>query len=129
MSRSARTRGTSVFATKTVSSVRSPRSFQSLDGKNRLTRRLKVRHFFEPGTSMIARDIAEPGALTQSLCAPWQNDYRECACFYWAANRPDFVNVEVGTNGSSAGHNWMQKDRTSSTALDPFVPTSTFTKS
>jgi hypothetical protein len=90
--------------------------FQSLDGKNRLTRRLKVRHFFEPGTSVIARDIAEPGALTQSLCAPWQNDYRECACFYWAANRPDFVNVEVGTNGSSAGHNWMQKDRTSSTA-------------
>lgn len=90
--------------------------FQSLDGKNRLTHSLKVRHFFEPGTAVIARDMAEPGALTQSLCAPWQNDYRECACFYWAANRPDFVNVEVGANGSSAGHNWMQKDRTSNTA-------------
>jgi hypothetical protein len=74
-----------------------------------------VRHFFEPGTPVIARNIAEAGAFTQSLCAPWQNDYRECACFYWAASRPDFVNVEVGPNGTTAGHNWMQKDRTADT--------------
>jgi hypothetical protein len=89
--------------------------FRSIDGKTQLTRRLRVRHFFEPGTPVIARDIAEPGAFTQSLCAPWQNDYRECACFYWAASRPDFVNVEVGPNGTTAGHNWMQKDRTADT--------------
>jgi hypothetical protein len=91
-------------------------AFQSLDGKTKATRRLKVRHFFEPGTPVIARDIAEPGALTQSLCAPWQNDYRECACFYWAASRPDFVNVEPSADGASAGNNWMQKDRTANTA-------------
>lgn len=54
--------------------------------------------------------IAEPGALTQSLCSPWQSDYRECACFYWAANRPDFINVEI-EGGAAAGHNWLDKTR------------------
>ncbi|MBV9250375.1 MAG: hypothetical protein JO227_14165 [Acetobacteraceae bacterium] len=89
--------------------------FQSLDGKQQRSAHLRVRHFFEEGTAVIARNIAEPGSLTQSLCAPWQNDYRECACFYWAANRPDFVNVEPQPDGASAGHNWMQKDRTVNT--------------
>jgi hypothetical protein len=89
--------------------------FQSIDGKQQLDRELTVRPFFEPDTALIARDIAEPGALTQSLCAPWQNDYRECACFYWAANRPDYVNVEPRADGSSSGQNWMQKDRTATT--------------
>jgi hypothetical protein len=100
--------------------------FQRLDPPfTNLTFNLQVRHFFErvelPGgkslrLAVIARDIAEPGALTQSLCSPWQNDYRECACFYWAASRPDFVNVEIGEDGASVGNNWMQKDRTPETA-------------
>lgn len=89
--------------------------FESLDHKQQRTVKLKVRRFFDEGTAVISKDIAEPGALTQSLCAPWQNDYRECACFYWAANRPDFVNVEVGSNGAAAGNNWMQRDRTINT--------------
>jgi hypothetical protein len=63
---------------------------------------------------VIAREMAGPGDLTQSLCSPWQNDYRECDCFYWAASRPDFVNVEPGKDGKSKGNNWMQKDRTDS---------------
>ncbi len=89
--------------------------FQSIDGKQRETVHLTVNHFFEPNSALIAEELVEPGALTQSLCAPWQNDYRECACFYWAANRPDYVNVEPGANGASVGNNWMQKDRTAST--------------
>jgi hypothetical protein len=89
--------------------------FESLDHKVQKAVKLKVRRFFDEGTAVIAKDIAEPGALTQSLCAPWQNDYRECACFYWAANRPDFVNVEVGSNGAAVGNNWMQKNRTINT--------------
>jgi len=64
---------------------------------------------------VISRDLAPPGELTQSLCSPWQSDYRECACFYWAATRPDYVNVETGPEGESTGHNWMQKDRTPET--------------
>ena len=69
---------------------------------------LLVRSFFEPGSAVIARDLVEPGQLTQSLCSPWQNDYRECACYYWAASRPDFVNVEAAPGGTSTGDNWMQ---------------------
>jgi len=82
---------------------------------------LKVRHFFDVDLNrngkvvnqrvVIAREMAGPGDLTQSLCSPWQNDYRECDCFYWAASRPDFVNVEPGKDGKSMGNNWMQKDR------------------
>lgn len=80
---------------------------------------LRVRHFFEHAVSqnetvkqaVISKELAPPGELTQSLCSPWQSDYRECACFYWAATRPDYVNVEAGPNGTSIGQNWMQKDR------------------
>jgi hypothetical protein len=88
--------------------------FASATGKQ-TTARLKVRPFFEAGTGVINRDLLEPGELTQSLCSPWQNDYLECACYYWAASRPDYVNVEPGPGGTSIGHNWMQKDRTPST--------------
>jgi hypothetical protein len=88
----------------------------------RLEVQLRVRPFFAADAdaqrlAVIAREIAAPGQLTQSLCSPWQNDYRECACFYWAASRPDYVNVEVRPDGTSAGHNWMQKDRTPTTPL------------
>lgn len=69
---------------------------------------LNLRAVFEPGTAVIARDLLGPGELTQSLCSPWQNDYRECACYYWAASRPDYVNVEPAPDGTSFGQNWMQ---------------------
>jgi len=69
---------------------------------------LEVRNVFEPGSAVIARDLLGPGDLTQSLCSPWQNDYRECACYYWAASRPDYVNVDAGPSGTSTGDNWMQ---------------------
>jgi hypothetical protein len=75
---------------------------------------LKVRPFFESGTGVIKRELLEPGELTQSLCSPWQNDYRECSCYYWAASRPDYVNVEAKKDGTSAGHNWLQRDRKTS---------------
>lgn len=85
---------------------------------------LQVRPFFATGLdadgnphklAVIDRDIAEPGQLSQSLCSPWQNDYRECGCYYWAASRPDYVNVEPRPDGTSTGHDWMQRDRTPAT--------------
>jgi hypothetical protein len=86
---------------------------------------LEVRSFFEAGTGVIKRELLQPGELTQSLCSPWQNDYRECSCYYWAASRPDYVNVEAGPDGTSAGHNWLQRNRTASTPkvyiVDHFV--------
>ncbi|HEX3446412.1 MAG TPA: hypothetical protein VHS80_16975, partial [Chthoniobacterales bacterium] len=72
---------------------------------------LKIRPFFEAGTGVIKRELLQPGELTQSLCSPWQNDYRECSCYYWAASRPDYVNVEARTDGTSGGHNWLQLNR------------------
>jgi hypothetical protein len=73
---------------------------------------LRMRHFFSAGTAEFAPDMLQPGDLTQGLCAPWQNDYRECACYYWAASRPDYVNVEPGTDGLSHGDMWFAKKRT-----------------
>jgi hypothetical protein len=89
-------------------------------GDKKIDVMLTVRRFFDHDVfdnkivnqrAVIAREIAHPGELSQSLCSPWQNDYRECACFYWAASRPDYVNVEPNDQGASAGHNWMQKQR------------------
>jgi hypothetical protein len=86
---------------------------------------LRIRGLFAKSTGdavsaylpVIDRQLLQPGELTQSLCSPWQNDYRECACYYWAASRPDFVNVEPGPDGLSSGQNWMMKDRESAEAV------------
>ena len=61
--------------------------------------------------AVVDEALAQPGELTQSLCSPWQNDYRECGCYYWAASRPDYVNVDPTAPGGDAGNNWMQRDR------------------
>ena len=93
----------------------------NVNRRKHITLDLKVRHFFDVDLNkqgkvtsqrvVIARVMAGPGDLTQSLCSPWQNDYRECGCFYWAASRPDYVNVEPGLTGKSVGNNWMEKER------------------
>lgn len=49
---------------------------------------------------VIDTDAIAPGQLTQSLCSPWQWDFAECACYYWAAARPDIVVAEE--SGSEA---------------------------
>ncbi|MFE9747824.1 hypothetical protein ACFYOT_23205 [Saccharothrix saharensis] len=61
--------------------------------------------------AVIAEEMAGPGDLTRGLCSPWQNDYRECACYYWAASRPDYVNVEDTAAGTTTGNHWFAKDR------------------
>jgi hypothetical protein len=94
--------------------------FQSIDGTRNVTVPLVVRSLFdaievagEPiERPVIARDLVPPGLLTQSLCAPWQYDYRYCACFYWAATRPDYVNVQPTADGTSTGNNWLERNRT-----------------
>ena len=56
---------------------------------------------------VIQRSAAPPGGLTRSLCAPWQWDFADCGCHYWAANKPDIV---IGRGG---GEQWLnfQRDR------------------
>jgi hypothetical protein len=73
---------------------------------------LTVRRLFEGESIAPSPDLLKPGEMTQGLCSPWQNDYRECACYYWAASRPDFVNAEPGADGLTHGDNWMMKVRT-----------------
>ena len=58
--------------------------------------------------------------MTQGLCSPWQNDFRECSCYYWASSRPDYVNVTAGEDGTGRGDNWMQKKRTGNYIADDY---------
>jgi hypothetical protein len=82
--------------------------------------KLKVRPIFEEvdvgagpeKLAVLAEPLLHPGELSQGLCSPWQNDYRECACYYWAASRPDYVNVVAADDGTSRGDNWMQREPT-----------------
>ena len=52
----------------------------------------------------------QPGDLTRSLCAPWQYDFRDCGCFYWAASKPDLV---TSADGQHRYLNFQRRDRTS----------------
>ncbi len=93
------------------------------DTKEFLTKDLEVRRIFQVSevageTAVIGEELVQPGELSQGLCSPWQNDYRECACYYWAASRPDYVNVVPADDGASRGDNWMQKKRTGQYLLD-----------
>lgn len=93
------------------------------DTKEFLTKELEVRVVFPATaagnqTAVVNAELVQPGELSQGLCSPWQNDYRECACYYWAASRPDYVNVVPAEDGASRGDNWMQKNRTGQYVLD-----------
>jgi Ferritin-like len=59
---------------------------QSLHGWRRM--------FTDPLTGVISTAY-QPGELMQGLCSPWQHDFRDCYCHYWASNRPDLVMGEV----------------------------------
>ncbi|SDE84932.1 hypothetical protein SAMN04487996_107180 [Dyadobacter soli] len=84
---------------------------------------LTVNHVFDGDSATLSEQIIRPGELTQGLCAPWQNDYRECACYYWAASRPDYVNVVPDEKGLSTGDSWMAKKRTGKYIPDDRVNT------
>jgi hypothetical protein len=84
---------------------------------------LEVQDFFEPGTGVISKELAEPGELTWGLCSPWQNDLRECACFYWASSRPDFVNTTSGQDGMTQGDYWLARERTGQYVPDDYSDT------
>ncbi|MFD6367291.1 ferritin-like domain-containing protein, partial [Streptomyces roseolus] len=58
---------------------------------------------------VIEPDVYEPGDLTRSLCAPWQYDFRECGCYYWAASKPD---ISATSGGEYRNLNFQRRDRT-----------------
>ncbi|MGH9280870.1 MAG: ferritin-like domain-containing protein [Acidimicrobiales bacterium] len=68
----------------------------------------RARYLDEDG--VIDADAYAPGDLTRSLCAPWQYDFRDCGCFYWAATKPDVV---TSSDGRFPFLNFQRRDRTS----------------
>jgi hypothetical protein len=98
-----------------------PETAEEIKQANLVEHKLRVRNFFEDDSLVVSEELAKPGELTQGLCSPWQNDFRECSCYYWASARPDYVNVEPGPDGNSFGQNWMQKGR-----MDPKRPKSDY---
>jgi hypothetical protein len=90
-------------------------------GEGAVSAHFEVRPFFADDTAVIAEELAAAGELTQGLCSPWQNDYRECSCYYWASARPDYVNVEPTESGLSRGDNWLQKVRTGDYVPDDYT--------
>jgi hypothetical protein len=66
----------------------------------------RARYLDEGG--VIDVEVFQPGDLTRSLCVPWQYDFRDCGCFYWAANKPDVV---TSADGRTPYLNFMRKDR------------------
>lgn len=89
--------------------------------KDTVRAEFEVRPFFDDDTAVISRALADAGELTQGLCSPWQNDYRECSCYYWASARPDYVDVEPADSGLSKGYNWLQKKREGEYVPDDYV--------
>ncbi|UVK35725.1 hypothetical protein LHFGNBLO_006589 (plasmid) [Mesorhizobium sp. AR10] len=73
--------------------------------------RLKVRRLLEPDSALIKRETSLPGEITESLCSPWQTDYIGCACYYWASNRPDYVNITDPETPDVTGNNWLDTAR------------------
>lgn len=62
-----------------------------------------------------------PGELTGAMCIPWQHDFRDCACYYWATNHPDVVlaegdavlpdNTPAGVAAAVTLLDWLRRDR------------------
>lgn len=88
------------------------------------------RHYSDPSTGVLS-SAYRPGELTQSLCSPWQHDFRDCGCFYWASNHPDVVQIEdlpgnpILPGGQSANSaraltrvRWLRSDRSAERASE-----------
>ena len=77
-----------------------------------------TRNSFLTPDGVIDPDLIGAGELTQNLCSPWQWDFADCYCYYWASSKPDIV---VGITGEAQVLNF-QRDRT---APEPAKPAST----
>jgi hypothetical protein len=70
------------------------------------------RRQFTDETTGVINAAYKPGELMQGLCSPWQHDFRDCACFYWASNHPDIV----------LGERYPGESVTPDEPYDPTVP-------
>ena len=96
-----------------------PNKVCACDDPETITRKLKSGTDFEAGTTVINEALAGPGELTLG-CAPLAKRFRECVCYYWAASRPDYINVEPVPGGGSQGDNWMTRQRSGRYVVDDY---------
>jgi hypothetical protein len=81
----------------------------------------------------VINQVFQAGELTQSLCSPWQHDFRDCACNYWASNHPDIVLTEdkageslLPSGGSADAFkaqspvDWLRADRNREATAEAF---------
>ena len=87
------------------------------DGKLEVAILVGSRANYLDENGVIDVDLIQPGQLTESLCSPWQWDFAECGCFYWAGSKPDIV---IGEGQTEQVLNF-QRDR-SRTSAGPYVP-------
>ena len=62
---------------------------------------------------VIDVSLYPPGELTRQMCCPWQYDFRDCGCFFWAANKPDLVagtELDENNNPKHPYLNFQRKD-------------------
>lgn len=76
------------------------------------------REIYLDENGVINPEVYKPGELTKTLCSPWQHDFRDCGCFYWAANKPDIV---TSSDGNESMLNFMRKDRNLPQQENPLV--------
>jgi len=75
-----------------------------------------TRNAFVGSDGVLDPTLLPPGELTRSLCAPWQWDFADCGCHYWASSRPDIV---IGRDGGEQVLNFQRADRTPPDPLSP----------
>jgi rubrerythrin len=84
---------------------------ESLAGIGRFVLLFGQRARFLTPDGVIDPSSIVPGQLTQSLCSPWQYDFADCGCFYWASNKPDLVSSPAQP---AQVLNFQRKDRSDS---------------
>lgn len=57
---------------------------------------------------VIEPELIPAGDLTRSMCSPWQFDFTDCGCFFWASNKPDMVS---SPDQPQQILNWRRRDR------------------
>jgi hypothetical protein len=90
------------------------------------------RRLYADPTTGVINGAYQPGELMQGLCSPWQHDFRDCYCHYWASNRPDLVfgdvypgepllpDGEAENPSLNIPLDWMRADRSRPLAVKAF---------
>jgi len=77
--------------------------------------------FGERATYITPEGVIDPalvpaGDLTRSMCSPWQYDFTDCGCFFWASNKPDMV---ASADQPLQILNFQRRDRSGDAARTP----------